>query len=371
MNDDQAQTSNLTLDAPPEAITELDPLIDRGEATEVLPEPLTEPEMAVENAKKIEAMYKASNNIVHLMVELKVVSQDTVDNFQLDDSSPKIQTLRAEYAKVTQEIADKQDSDADVQAQSALQAELVISYQYAVAALVQKEFKPYMYKAILDASRKLRILDDTSATINKAEFDRTFAGMGRMASFIEEFQTVADEHIPKLVEDEKFPDLMVSCDTKNDQLMKFLTRDNQFKRRSEQSGRELGRFIDSELKAIISLTRIHDIQNKLEKLFNEKRAELQQPTATSDVAPNWTESSTTPNLGGWVTNKTTVAQEPVASDQTNTAGGWLSPDTTQSGQQVTYEAQLDAQKPGDDAAVEDNLDELIAVSQAQNKQHNN
>ncbi|HNQ17000.1 MAG TPA: hypothetical protein PKH60_02750, partial [Candidatus Woesebacteria bacterium] len=172
MNDDQAQTSNLTLDAPPEAITELDPLIDRGEATEVLPEPLTEPEMAVENAKKIEAMYKASNNIVHLMVELKVVSQDTVDNFQLDDSSPKIQTLRAEYAKVTQEIADKQDSDADVQAQSALQAELVISYQYAVAALVQKEFKPYMYKAILDASRKLRVLDDASATINKAEFDR-------------------------------------------------------------------------------------------------------------------------------------------------------------------------------------------------------
>jgi len=89
------------------------------------------------------------------------------------------------------------------------------------------------------------------------------------------------------------------------------------------------------------------------------------------VAPNWTESSTTPNLGGWVTDETTVAQEPVASDQTNTAGGWQSPDSTQSGQQVTYEAQVDDQKPDDDTAVEDNLDELIALSQAQNTQHNN
>lgn len=366
MNDDQVQTSNLTLDAPPEAIAELDPLIDRGDATPE--EPKTEPELRIESQNKIEANFQITEDIRKKAIEQRSVSQEDADNFRLIAEAPKAADIYSEFKKVTQELKDGQDSEAETKKLRQMQAELLLAYAYNTVALLHKYYKEKMLQDILDISKLMRAPGHRSKQEIQSTFEEKIGGMGKIAADLETFHQGIAHLVPEVVKE--FSDLQLSCDEKNKQFLTFLGRNNQLKTQSDQSAHELERFV-TDLQHTISLTRIQNTRDAFNTALSENLpsdAALSESPTVAEVN-NWSRDTTSGyNLGGWITDVTPENQGQVVTDKMNDAGEWQSPDTTQPGQQITYEAQVDDQKPSDDAAVEDDLDELIAVSQAQNKQ---
>ncbi len=327
---------------------------DFGEASPIVEEPLTNAEIAVDNQDKAEVLFNAAEKNIQLMVELKVVTQETAENFAIN-GLPTIRELQTRYKDVKQEIKDQQDSQVDMTNQLRSLAEWAISLQYTVAALIQKEFKPFMYKTILDISRSLKDLSDTNSSNNLNRLKETFSGLGRMASVVEELHATAEHHIRELVDRDKTNHLRTICDGYNDELIKYLGRSNQYLAQSDQSSRELSRFIENELVPIISLDRIHAIQSKIEERYLANKAKLQDPSMTSAGAPQW-ESTKTDTTG--------VAANPFWSSDQTIAGGWQKSDSTQPGSMLTYEPQVG--EPSQVGAPDDEFDKLVAVAQAKN-----
>ena len=327
---------------------------DLGEASPIVEKPLTSAEIAVGNREKAEVLFNAAEKNIQLMVELKVVTQETAENFVIN-GMPKIRELKTRYKEVKQEIDDQQDIQIDMTNQLRSLAECAISLQYTVAALIQEEFKPFMDKTILDISRSLNDLSDTNSSNNLDRLKETFSGLGRMASAVEELHATAEKHIPELVKTDSTNHLRTICDGNNDQLIKYLGRSNQYLAQSDQSSQELPRFIQDELVSIISLDRIHAIQSKIEEIYAANKAKLQEPSVSSVGLPQWisTDTATTVPLGNkfWSSDQTPI-------------GNWQKPDSTQPNIAPDYESQVG--EPSQVDAPDDEIDKLVAVAQAQN-----
>ena len=102
---DQTNSQTLPLDPPFKADAELDGGVDRGEKSPVIPK--TETDLHVEKSKEIEANFTASTNVVNLMVELKIVSQDPAQSIRGKQRTVVSQDNPLSILSVKQELSNQ------------------------------------------------------------------------------------------------------------------------------------------------------------------------------------------------------------------------------------------------------------------------
>ncbi|MCA9373381.1 hypothetical protein KC921_04790 [Candidatus Woesebacteria bacterium] len=304
-------------------------LRDQGEATP--DRPLSPAELASVNAGRVEANFKVTLTLEEDAIKQGAVTADEVYNFALSDDATKSGELKRQFKQVTLELKNPELSKEDRETLRIQQAELLLSYAYTTVGMLHKYYKAMMYRDILTVSRVIRDPGQLSEAQVRSIFDDRIGGMSKLASGLETFHGGVEFLVPELVGE--FPQLRDNCDRLNDRFITFLGRDNQLEAKSDQSARELNRFV-AELQETISLKRIQKIKENFELQFEAKYGNM--PNQAGDQADNW--DSTTAQMDspeGWSPDSTQESGV-WSQDQTPATGQFSDPDST-SGESVGFE----------------------------------
>lgn len=293
---------------------------DAGEAT---PQPpASEAELASEKESRVEANFNVTQTLEEDAIKQGAATADEVYNFALSDDATKSGELKRQFKQVTLELKDAELSVEEREARRIQQAELLLSYAYTTVGMLHKYYKAMMYRDILSVSRIIRDPGRLSEEQVRSIFDDRMDGMSKLASGLETFHRGVEFLVPELVGE--FPQLRNNCDELNDRFITFLGRDNEFKTKSDQSARELDRFV-TELQETISLKRIHKIKARFESMFADKYKEM--PNQAGDPAVTWESTTAQKDSPGEWRQDSTQESGVWSQDQTS-AGQFSEPDST-------------------------------------------